>query len=118
MNFLKTLWKTYTWQPKLIALGVLIVIVLIAVLSFKGCGKKSQPMTEQERQEVKTAIANGEEKKLKDKLVELEVKEKLIDANVSNADAEKVNAIHDSKQKWANANISDLQAEFDRRMNQ
>lgn len=117
MNFLKRLWNTYTWQPKLIALGVLFVLILVVVFSFKGCGK-SQPMTERERQEVKNAIADRDEQKLKEKLVELEVKEKQIDANVAGANTEKVNAIHESRQKWANANISELQAEFDRRMNQ
>jgi hypothetical protein len=47
-----------------------------------------------------------------------EAREAVIDANVANAEAEKERVIHESQHKWANANISDLQAEFDRRKEQ
>lgn len=111
-------WLKFTLVPKLISVGVLIVLLLIIVFSFKSCFTKTPTvMTEQEKQEVKNAIADRDEKKLKEKLAELEVKEQVIEGNVANADSQKINAIADSRKKWANANISELQAEFDRRMN-
>lgn len=93
-------------------------LLLLLVFAFRSCGKSPRVMTEQEKQEVKEQIAAGETTKLKEKLVEIEAEEKVIEANVANAEVEKINAIADSRKKWANANISELQAEFDRRMQQ
>lgn len=100
-----------------VLLGLLAVLIL--VIGIKSCfSRPPKVMTEAEKQEVKEQIAKGETTKLKEKLVELEVKEEVIEGNVANANAAKWAAIQNSKEKWANANISDLQAEFDRRMNE
>lgn len=110
-------WLVLHWRWVVGVVAVLLVLVLFGLV-FRSCGSSTKPMTEQERQEVKQAIAEQDEKKLKEKLAELEANEKVIDANVANAQAEKWAAIQESKDKWANANINELQAEFDRRMNQ
>ena len=107
-------WIVAHWRIVVIGAAA-VVLFLVILFTFKSCNKPSV-MTEQEKQEVLNAIADRDEKKLKEKLIEIEVKEQVIEGNVANAHAEKVNAIADSKKKWANANISDLQAEFDRRM--
>lgn len=110
-------WLKLTLVPKSISAVVVIGIVLVVFgLIYRSCGKPPKVITEAEQQEIKNAIADRDEKKLKEKLVEFEVEEQIIEGNVANAEVEKVNAIAESRKKWANANISELQAEFDRRM--
>lgn len=110
-------WIVAHWRLVAGAVGVVFLVIVFG-LAYRSCNKPQMELTEQEKQEVKEQIANGETTKLKEKLVEFETKEKVIDETVANAQAEKWAAIQESKEKWANANISDLQAEFDRRMNE
>lgn len=111
-------WLKFTIVPKLISAAVLLALLLTPILVMRGCSKSPKVLTEQEKQEINNAIADRDEKKLKEKLVEFEVEEQIIEGNVANAEVEKINAIAESRKKWANANISELQAEFDRRMNE
>ena len=97
-------------------IGGIALLLLVVLIGARSCRKEPTVMSEQEKQEVMNAIADRDEKKLKEKLAEIEAKEQIIEGNVANADSTKINAIAESKKKWANANISDLQKEFDRRM--
>lgn len=109
-------WTVAHWR--IVAIGaVALVLFFVVLFTFKSCNKPEMSMTEQEKQEVLNDIEDRNEAKLKDKLIEIEVREQAIDGNVANANADKWAAIQNSKEKWANANISDMQAEFDRRMN-
>lgn len=112
IGFIVAKWRWF------VGAGAVLIFVIGIGLVFRACKPKPTVMTEQEKQEVKEQIANREETKLKEKLVELETKEAVIEGNVANADSAKINAIAESRKKWANANISELQAEFDRRMGQ
>lgn len=109
-------WSQWTWPLKLGTLAAIAILLLIVFFSFKSCFK-SEPtvITEQEKQEILNDIEDRNEAKLKEKLVAIEVKEKIIEGNVANADSEKINAIADSRKKWANANVEELRAEYERR---
>ena len=107
-------WIVAHWRLVAGIVGVLVLVIAFGLI-FRSCNKPSV-ISEQEKQEIQNAIAERDEKKLKEKLAEIEAKEQVIEGNVANAEAEKLNAIHESRKKWANANISELQAEFDRRM--
>lgn len=109
-------WTQWTWPLKLISAAVVIALVLLPFVLLRSCNKPPKVLTEQEKQEINNAIADRDEKKLKEKLAEIEAEEEIIEGDVANANAAKWAAIQNSKEKWANANISELQAEFDRRM--
>lgn len=115
MDLIKRLWNTYTWQPKLIALGVLLVLILVVVFSFKGCGKSAPKLNEQEIQKGEQAVKERNDKELRQILTSSDVREAEIEANVANAKAETVNAIADAKAKYANMNTDELAAELERR---
>lgn len=94
------------------------VVLLFLVLQIRSCFNRPPKLDEAEIQAGEQAVKERNDKELRQILTNSDVREAQIEANVTNAKAEAVNARHESEKKWANANISDLQAEFDRRMNQ
>jgi hypothetical protein len=94
-------------------LGIVALLILV-FMAYRGC-KSTPQLNEAEIQRGQEAVKQRNDEELRKILVESEAREAVIDANIANAEREKVNAIHEARQKWANANISELQAEFDRR---
>lgn len=116
--FLLNIWGWILAHKRLVLIGIGIVVLLLLVIGvYRGCSKPPK-LDEAEIQKGEQAVKERNDAELRRILVESEVREKEIDANVANANAEKINAIYESRQKWANANTADLQAEFDRRKNQ
>lgn len=98
---------------------IILALVLLAVLSFglwmRSCFSKPPKLDEQEIQEGERAVEDRNDQKLRAILTNSDVKEKMIVANVANAEAEKVNAIQEAREKYANMNTSDLAAELEKR---
>lgn len=100
----------------LAGLGLIVVIVL--GLWLKACLTNPPKLDEKAIQEAQTAIKERNDAELKRILVESDVKEKAIDESLANAEAEKLKAIKESKDKWASASTDELAAELERRANQ
>ncbi len=102
------------WRP--VAISVVCLIVLFYLLfAIRSCFNKPPKLDEKAVAEARAAIEQRNDEKLREILVEAEVKENRIDANVANSDAETVNAIYEARRKYANMNTSDLAAELERR---
>ena len=95
-----------------------IAALVIAGLIFKGVTglfSRKPKLNEQEIQKGEQAVKDRNDAELKKILVDSDVREKEIDANVSNAKAATVNAIEESKKKYENMNTSELAAELEKR---
>lgn len=95
-----------------------LLLLLLIVFAYRGCSKREVKLNEAEIQAGEKAVKDRNDAELRKILVESEAREAVIDANVANAKAETINAKIESQKKWANSNISELQAEFDKRKNQ
>jgi ABC-type phosphate transport system auxiliary subunit len=119
MNFLKRIWNVWFIQwsltAKAISIGVLAVLLIIVIVGVRSCGKSKPKLNEAEIQQGEAAKKAANDKELREILVQSDAREKEIEANVIDANSAKVNAIQESREKWANANRDELQAEFDRR---
>jgi uncharacterized membrane protein len=100
-----------------LTIGGIILLLLLVLMIYRGC-RSTPKLDEAEIQKGEQAVKERNDEALRKILVESEAREAVIDANVANAEKEKVEAVEQAKERWANANISDLQAEFDRRKNQ
>ena len=109
-------WMAAHWRMVAI-LATICLIALLSILFTRSCGPKPK-LNEAEIQQGERAVQERNDAALKEILVQSEVREKEIEANVANAEKEKINAIHESRKKWANANIDDLRQEFERRKNE
>lgn len=93
-----------------------IVLVIVAVFFVNSyCAKRRVKLDEKQQQEVARAIEEKNDAKLKEVLVEVEVKEAEIDANVANAQAATWAAQQNAREKYANMNTSELAAELEKR---
>jgi len=92
-----------------------LVLILIFGLWMKSCFTKTPKLNEAEIQKGEQAVKERNDAALKEILVQSDVREAQIEANVSNARAETVNAIAEAKEKYANMNTSQLAEELERR---
>ncbi len=115
-----TLWKCLklafyfvvdNWRAFVLTL-VIIGAVVIVYLAFRPAPAK---LDEREIQESIKAIEEKNDAKLKEILVNADIRERQIDANLANAKVETINAAADARKKYANMNTSDLAAEIERR---
>jgi Na+/H+ antiporter NhaB len=100
--------------------AVLIVIVVLAaaitgVCVYKRVFNRPPKLNQKEIVQAQQAIEKQDREQMRQILVESEVREAMIDANVATATGDTVNAIHESKKKWADASVEDMQAELERR---
>lgn len=109
-------WVLSHWKGVAIAVGAVFVIVLISLV-FRSCNKPPK-LNQQEIIKAQQAIAENDAKKMKEVLVASDVKEKVADQTQSNSEANTVNAIQESKEKWKDASIEEMRAELERRANQ
>ncbi len=100
-------WK---YTVPVILIGVLIFVVVIS----RSCGHKPK-LNEKQIQQAQTAIATQDRATMEKVLVESDVAEKQIDANVANAEVQKLNAITEAKTKAAQMTNEELAAELERR---
>lgn len=99
-------------------LAAILVIGLASILFIKWLSKPTVKLNEAEILKGQIAIEQHDEEALREVLVTSDVREKVRETSVMNAEANTVNAIHESRKTWENANISEMQAEFDRRANE
>ena len=122
--FIPPLWlaNAFGWvvshKRLLLTLFAILIVLAACIGIYRGCKSRTVKLNEAEIQKAQEAIKNRNDEELRKILVDVEVREAVIDETVANASAATVNAQHESKKKWANANISELQAEFDRRANE
>lgn len=100
------------WKIVLPAIGLLILVVFL----YRAC-QKPPHLNEAEIQKAEIAVKEHNDKVLKDILVESDVREKQIDANVANAEKTTQDAILESKQRYQDLSSDELAAEIERRKN-
>jgi uncharacterized membrane protein YvbJ len=101
------------WRWFVIFTAVVLVFVLIGFI-FKAF-HHAPKLDQKQIQRAQTAIATQDREEMTKVLVESDVQEKKIDANVAYANTETVNAIADSKKQWADKSNDELAAELERR---
>lgn len=101
------------WRWFAIFAGVLLFFVLLGFIfrAFHRTPKLNIP----EIQRAQKAIANDDREEMTRVLVESDVREKAIDANVAYANNQTVDAIAESRKTWQNASNAEMQAELERR---
>lgn len=102
----------WLWAHKR-TIGVIVAVAVIAVAVLviaKSCGRGKPVLNEKELQEVNEAIETRERKKMEEVFVKVEAKQAEIEANVTNAKAETVNAIADAKKKVSEMSDEELAA--------
>jgi hypothetical protein len=122
INPIKIWWEQWGWQLKAISIAVLLGIVLLSVVFYKACNRPPK-LNQVEIQKAQKAIAEQDRKEMIQVLAESEAREQVADEareqvadeTAVNANAEKLNAIHESKEKWATASTDDMAAELERR---
>ena len=102
------------WRTVAILVAIL-VIAVVAGLWTRSCSQRAVKLDEAEIQKGKQAIAEQDDKALREVLVASDVREAQRKSNVIEAEANTANAYYESRKVWDNANISEMQAEFDRR---
>lgn len=99
-----------------------LVLIGVGVLMFglwmRSCLTKKPKLDEAAIQKAQQAIAEQDEKKMREVLIESDRQEAEADNTSIEAKANTINAIHESKHKWANATDEDLKKELLRRMNE
>jgi len=113
-------WDIVKLQKRLILtfIGVVIIVVICLGLWLKSCLHHEPKLDEKAIQKAEQAVKDRNDAVLKEILIESDVKDAQIDANVANAAADTANAIHEAKQKYSNMNTDELAAEIERRKNQ
>src|SRR5688572_43402 len=81
-------------------LGAICLIALLTILLTRACAPAKPKLNEAEIQKGEQAVKERNDAALKEILVQSEVREKQIEANVANAEKETVNAIYESRRKW------------------
>ena len=97
---------------------VVVAAVLLSLLSLGGrwCFKKTPPkLNEAEIFEAQKAIAENDRKVMEKVLVESDARDAEINATAANATTDKVNAIAESKKRWANASEEEMAKELEAR---
>lgn len=92
-----------------------IALILILGLWLKSCFSKPPKLDEKEIQKAEQAVKEKNDEELRKILTNSDVREKVIEANIANSEAETVNAIAESKEKYKNMNTTDLAAELEKR---
>lgn len=107
-------------QRAVIIAGIVLlgVFVLVFGLWMRSCFKKTPKLDEAEIQRGEQAVKDGNDKELKEIIVNSVAQEKIADAVAANGTADKDAIVKETQQTWGNANRNELQAEFDKRRGQ
>lgn len=99
------------WRAVVLTLAIIAAVVVV-YLVFRPAPAK---INEREIQDAIKALEEKNDAKVKEILVNADIRERQIDANLANAKGETVNAYVDARKKYANMNTADLAAEIERR---
>ena len=106
----------FLWDnPRIVVVVLALALLLIVGLQMKGCFKRTPKLNEAEIRTAQQAIADQDRSKMIEVLTASEVREKNIDANVANAKADTLNAIHESKIKYNDMTNEELAREIEAR---
>jgi hypothetical protein len=112
--FLIIAWTWIVKHWRLVGYIALALIVAIAVIVlFRSCGHKPPKLDEQAIQAGEEAVKQKNDEELRKILTNSDVS--TIDANVAEGRNATVNAIAESKERYANMNTSELAAELEKR---
>ncbi len=106
------------WARRIFVGIVALIVLIIVVFVFRACNKRTVKFDEKEILEAQTAIANQDRQKQIEILAKSDAKEAVAEEIIANADAIKINTIHESKKKWSEATDAEIQAELERRAKQ
>lgn len=118
--FIPPLWlaNAFGWvvsHKRLLLTLLAILIVLGACIGiYRGCKSRTVKLNEAEIQKAQEAIKTRNDEELRKILVDVEVREKTIDANVAEANAATVNAQFEAKKKYSEMNTSQLAEELEK----
>ena len=101
------------WKVILPIAGVL----LLVIIGYRFCNRPPK-LDEKAIQKAQTAIAEQDRKAMVEVLTEIEVKEKQIDGNAVEAQAETFTAIKNAKEKAAAMTNEQLAAELERKLHE
>lgn len=106
----------FIWDNKV---AVLIVIAMFAIAGFfyRACSKP-QKFDEATIEKARQAIAKQDRQQMTEVLVESEVAERQIDANLANAENEKLKTVAEARKKASGLSNEELAAEIERRLNE
>ena len=106
----------FLWDnPRYLVMLLAAILLLVVGLQMKGCFKRTPKLNEAEIRTAQQAIADQDRSKMIEVLTASEVREKNIDANVANAKADTLNAIHESKIKYNDMTNDELAKELEAR---
>jgi hypothetical protein len=116
MLILANAWGWIVANPLKAALYLFAFLGVVFVISWFACGRGGKvKLDERQLQEAARAIEQKNDAKLKEILIEAEVKEAEIDQTVANAQAETWAVQQNAREKYANMNTSELAAELEKR---
>lgn len=100
----------FVWDNKRVVLPIIgaVVLLVLVVFAYRGCSRSAPKLDEKQIQEAQRAIAENDRKVMERVLVESEVAEKAIDANLANAENEKLQAIQEARKKAAGMSNEEL----------
>lgn len=102
---------------RIIIIAALIVLALVALVVLRSCMRPTPHLDEEQIQRGEEAVRQRNDARLREILVNSDVRAAEINQNVAGASVEVYNATQESKRRWANANIDELREEFERRKN-
>jgi len=107
----------FLWDnPRIVIVGLLLILLLVLGLQMKGCFRAKPKFNEKEIFEMNQAIETQNRKEMEEILTQSEVREKAIDGNVANAKSATINAYADARKKYAEMTPEELQAEINERL--
>lgn len=92
-----------------------IVLLFLAIFVWRSCSARKARLEQQEKIEAIKAIAEQDRQKMIEILVNSDIREKAIDANVSTGRQEVLEAVNASRRENANKSNEELAAELNRR---
>lgn len=110
-------WIVANWRLVAITVGVVAVLIVFGMV-MRSCNNQPVKFDEKTIQEAKTAIAEQDRQKMTEILANSAVVEKQINANLANADNEKLKTLSEARKRAAAMTNEELAAELERRVNQ
>ena len=95
-------------------LGGLALLFVVILISARSCGKREVKLDEREIQQINNDIQDRNDGKLREKLAEITVKEKVISGEVSNSAANTANATQKAREDAARLTTDQLAAELEK----